>query len=124
MAAIQIRSRAAEELIREAIAQAVSRMVDYRPRVASNEPGSLVIETGSIGMAYLAGGFRRAEKMPMRILVSTAGGKEGTGISVDVVSRGTGSGFSGGIVGVRKQQRGEEFWLETIRAAIPDRVPA
>lgn len=124
MAAIQLQSRAAEERVREAIAEAVSGMPDYQPRVASNEPGTLMIETGSVGMAYLAGGFRKAEKMPMRILVTTAGGRGGTGISVDVESRGTGGGFSGGVVGIRKQRRGEEFWLETIRAAIPDRVPA
>lgn len=124
MAAIQLQSRAAEERVREAIAEAVSRMPDYQPRVTSNEPGTLMIETGSVGMAYLAGGFRKAEKMPMRILVTTAAGEGGTGIGVDVESRGTGGGFSGGVVGVRKQRRGEEFWLETIRAAIPDRVPA
>ncbi|HUG87738.1 MAG TPA: hypothetical protein VMP42_03135 [Actinomycetota bacterium] len=122
MAAIQLQSRAAEEQVRAAIAEAVTRMADYQPTVASNEPGSLVIETGSVGMAYLAGGFRKAEKMPMQILVTTASGEGGTGISVEVDSRGTGGGFSGGMVGLRKQKRGEEFWLETIRAAIPDRV--
>lgn len=122
MAAIQLQSRAAEDQVRAAIAEAVMRMADYQPTVASNEPGSLVIETGSVGMAYLAGGFRKAEKMPMRILVTTASGEGGTGISVEVDSRGTGGGFSGGVVGLRKQKRGEEFWLETIRAAIPDRV--
>jgi len=122
MAAIQLQSRAAEEQVRAAIAEAVARMADYQPRIASNEPGSVVIETGSVGMAYLAGGFRKAEKMPMRILVTTASGEGGTGISVEVDSRGTGGGFSGGVVGLRKQKRGEEFWLETIRAAIPDRV--
>lgn len=122
MAGVQLQSSASEDQVRQAIADAMLRMPEYKPKVTANTPGSIVVETGSVGMAYVAGGFRKAEKMPMRITVTTTSGEGGTGVAVNVESRGTGGGFSGGIVGMRKQRKGEEYWLETIRAAIPDRV--
>lgn len=124
MAGIQVRSSAAEEEVREAIAAALLRMEEFKPKVTANTPGSLVVETGSVGMAYVAGGFRKAEKMPMRITVTTTSGQGGTGIAVNAESRGTGGGFSGGLLGIRKQKKGEQYWLEVVRAAVPGRLQA
>jgi hypothetical protein len=40
-----------------------------------NASGRLTMDlAGSVGSAYLAGGFRNKMKMPMRIVVTTAGG--------------------------------------------------
>lgn len=122
MAGVQLQSRASEEQVRRAIADAIVGMAEHKPQVTANTEGSLVIETGSVGMAYLAGGFRKAEKMPMRINVTTTTGEGGTGIAVNVDSRGTGGGLSGGFLGLRKQKKGEQFWLDTVGAAVPDRV--
>lgn len=124
MAGIQVRSSAAEEEVREAIAAGLLRMEEFKPKVTANTPGSLVVETGSVGMAYVAGGFRKAEKMPMRITVTTTSGQGGTGIAVNAESRGTGGGFSGGLLGIRKQKKGEQYWLEVVRAAVPGRLQA
>jgi len=122
VAGIQFQSSAPEEQVRQAVADTLIQMEEFKPTVAANLPGSLVIETGSVGMAYVAGGFRKAEKMPMRITVTTTTGEGGTGIAVNAESRGTGGGFSGGLLGIRKQKKGEQYWLEAVRAAIPGRI--
>ena len=78
---------------------------------------------GSVKAAYLAGGFRNKLKMPMRIVVTTAGGQGGTGVSLDVHSRGTAGGvMSGGILGASKQTKAEQAWLGMAVEAIPNRV--
>lgn len=122
MTGIQLQSGASEEQVREAVAAAVLQMTEYKPTLTANTPGSLVIETGSVGLAYVAGGFRKAEKMPMRLTLTTTAGGGGTGVAVNVDSRGTGGGFSGGVIGMRKQKKGEQFWIEAVRSAIPDRL--
>ena len=115
----QVQSEAQEEAVRSAVAEALQR---HGATVATNEPGSLIAETGSVGMAYVAGGLRKAEKMPMRITVATAAGGGGTSVSVSVGGRGTGGGISGGLLGMKKQKKGEDYWLNSVIAAIPDRV--
>ena len=77
---------------------------------AENQEGRLVMDLGgSVGKAYLAGGFRDKMKMPMRIAVTTAGSSGGTGVSLDVHSRGTAGGaMSGGLLGARKQKQAEQ----------------
>jgi hypothetical protein len=89
-----------------------------------NQEGRLVMDLGgSVGKAYLAGGFRDKMKMPMRLVVATAGSTGGTGVSLDVHSRGTAGGaMSGGLLGARKQKQAEQAWLEMALAAIPDKV--
>lgn len=120
MAVAQIQSTASEEDVRAAIAAALTAQGGTP---TANGPGSLVVETGSVGRAYLAGPFRDKMKMPMLISVATAGGEGGTGISVEVTGRGTGSGFaSGGLIGVTKQKRAEQAWLEIVTSAVPGRV--
>jgi hypothetical protein len=89
-----------------------------------NQDGRLVMDLGgSVGSAYLAGGFRNKMKMPMRIVVTTTGGAGGTDISLDVHSRGTGSGaMSGGLLGANKQKKAEQAWLAMAVEAVPDQV--
>lgn len=89
-----------------------------------NQEGRLVMDLGgSVKAAYLAGGFRNKMKMPMRIVVTTAGGSGGTGVSLDVHSRGTAGGaMSGGLLGASKQKKAEQAWLATAVEAVPNRV--
>jgi hypothetical protein len=121
MAVAQVQSSAQEETVRTAIEQALQAQggttVESRPGVLTMDLG------GSVKSAYLAGGFRNKMKMPMRIVVTTAGGAGGTGISLDVHSRGTGSGaMSGGVLGAVKQGKAEQAWLAMAVDAIPDKV--
>jgi hypothetical protein len=89
-----------------------------------NQEGRLVMDLGgSVGSAYLAGGFRNKMKMPMRIAVTTAGSTGGTGVSLDVHSRGTAGGaMSGGLLGASKQKKAEQAWLAMAVEAIPNKV--
>lgn len=119
MAVGQAQSTAPEEEVRNAMAQALTAQGG---EIVANQPGQLTVDTGSVGAAWLAGPFRSAQKMPMRITVTTTGGPGGTGINVDVTSRGTGGGFSGGLIGVSKQGKGERLWLETALSSVPARV--
>jgi hypothetical protein len=121
MAVAQVQSSAQEETVRTAIEQALQAQggttVESRPGVLTMDLG------GSVKSAYLAGGFRNKMKMPMRIVVTTAGGAGGTGISLDVHSRGTGSGaMSGGVLGAVKQGKAEQAWLAMAVDAVPDKV--
>jgi hypothetical protein len=120
VAEAQAQSAADEERVRVAIEQALQAQggstVESRPGVLSMDLG------GGVGAAYLAGGFRNKMKMPMRIVVATVGGSGGTGVTVDVHSRGTASGaVSGGLLGASKQRRAEQAWLSMAVEAIPDR---
>lgn len=116
---MQLQSTAQEEGVRSAVAEALTQQ---EATVTTNEPGSLIAETGSVGMAYVAGPFRKAESMPMLITVVMSAGEGGTGVSVTVDSRGTGGGMSGGLIGMSKQKKGEAHWLNIVSAAIPNRV--
>jgi hypothetical protein len=91
-----------------------------------NQEGRLTMDLGgSVGSAYLAGPFRDKMKMPMRIIVATAGSTGGTGVSLDVHSRGTGGGaMSGGLLGANKQKKAERAWLDLVLEAIPNKVGA
>ena len=121
MAYAQAQSTASEEQVRNAIAAGMQAQGGV---VALDQPGRLVMELGgSVGKAYLAGGFRDKMKMPMELVVSTAAGAGGTGVTIDVHSRGTGSGFmSGGWLGSIKQSKAEQIWLRTAWEAVPDKV--
>lgn len=123
MAVTQAQSTAAEEQVRQAIEAALQTQGGT---TVQNGPGNLTIDVGgTVGKAYLAGGFRNKMKMPMRVVVTTAGGESGTGITIDVHSRGTASGFmSGGVMGSVKQGRAEQEWLRMAWDAIPNRVEA
>lgn len=122
MAGEQVQSKASEEQVRASVAASLGELAEYDPKVVTDEPGTLVVETGSVGMAYLAGGFRKAEKMPMRITLAMTSGGGGTGIAVNAEGRGTGGGISGGLLGIRKQKKAEQFWLDRVIASIPERV--
>lgn len=89
-----------------------------------SQEGRLVMDLGgSVKGAYLAGGFRNKMKMPMRIVVTTAGSGGGTGISLDVHSRGTAGGaLSGGLLGASKQSKAEQAWLAMAVEAVPNKV--
>lgn len=123
MASAQEQSTAPEHEVRAGIAAALAAQGG---QVVSDAPGSLVVDVGgTVGKAFLMSGFRNAMKMPMRVSVQTAGGAGGTGIGIDVGSRGTGGGFmSGGILGAVKQNKGEKVWLDIARNAIPGRIGA
>ncbi len=123
MAVTQAQSTAAEEQVRQAIEAALQAQGGA---TVQNAPGNLTVDVGgTVGKAYLAGGFRNKMKMPMRVVVTTAGGESGTGITIDVHSRGTASGFmSGGVMGSVKQGRAEQEWLRMAWDAIPNRVEA
>jgi hypothetical protein len=116
-----VQSTAGEEQVRSAIEEAMRSQggttVESRPGLLSMDLG------GSVGSAYLAGGFRNKMKMPMRIVVTAAGGAGRTGITIEVHSRGTGSGaVSGGWLGAVKQRKAEQAWLAMAEDAIPERV--
>lgn len=123
MAEAQVQSPAGEELVRAAIEQAMQAQggttVESRPGLLSMDLG------GSVRSAYLAGGFRNKMKMPLRIVATTLGGAGGTGITIDVHSRGTGSGaMSGGWLGAVKQRKAEQAWLTMAVEAIPGKKTA
>lgn len=101
MAVRQLESTAPEEEVRGAIERAMTAQGGV---IVENKPGSLTVDVGgSVGKAYLAGGFRNKMKMPMRMIATTARAAGGTGITIDVHSRGTGSGaMSGGLLGAMK----------------------
>jgi hypothetical protein len=121
MATAQAQSSSSEDQVRDAIASAISA---HGGQVQVNQPGSLVVDVGGpVGLAYLAGPFRSAMKMPLRVTVATTTGPSGTGLGIEVGGRGTGGGFaSGGVFGKRKHDRAEQAWLAAVLAAIPRRV--
>lgn len=123
MAEAQEQSTAQEHEVRAAIAASLTAQGG---EVVTDGPGSLVVDVGgTVGKAYLMAGFRNAMKMPMRVTVTTAGGPGGTGIALEVGSRGTGGGYmSGGILGAVKAKKASNAWLEMARSAIPGRVGA
>lgn len=123
MAIAQIQSSAPEELVRSAIEQELTARGGV---TVENRAGQLVMDLGgTVKSAYLAGGFRDKMKMPMRLILSTAGGPGGTGATLDVHSRGTGSGtMSGGWLGAVKQSKAEQIWLQTAVDAVPQKVAA
>ena len=122
MATTGIQTTLQEADARNVIEQA---LVAQGGQTIENQPGRLVMDLGgSVGSAYLAGGFRNKMKMPMRIIVQTSGGEGGTGIALDVHSRGTGSGaMSGGLLGASKQKKAEQEWLRIAVAAVPNQAP-
>src|SRR3989442_462357 len=74
--------------------------------VESDGPGSLVMNIGSVGMAYLAGGLRNRMKMPMRISFVLTPGPGGSAVSIEIKSRGSGGGVaSRGLLGASKQKK-------------------
>ena len=117
MAVTQMQTTVQEAQVRTAIEYALGQQGG---KTIENAPGKLVMDLGgSVGSAYLAGGFRNKMKMPMRIVVTTAGGPGGTGLTIDVHSRGTGSGaMSGGWLGAIKQDRAEQTWLQMAADAV------
>jgi hypothetical protein len=121
VAVAKTQSASAEADVRAAIESALSA---HGGSTVENQEGRLVMDLGgSVQAAYLAGGFRGKMKMPMRIVVTTASGAGGTGIELDVHSRGTAGGaMSGGLLGARKQGKAEKEWLEMATQAIPNRV--
>jgi hypothetical protein len=121
MAVAQSQSTSLEPDVRSAIESALAAQGGT---TVENREGRLVMDLGgSVKAAYLAGGFRNKMKMPMRIIVTTAGGPGGTGVSLDVHSRGTAGGaMSGGLLGASKQTKAEQAWLGMAVQAIPNRV--
>ena len=107
MAVGQVQSTASEERVRAAIELALQAQGGA---TLQNQHGRLVMDLGgTVGKAYLVAGFRDKMKMPMEIVVTTAGGPGGTGAALDVHGRGTGSGFmSGGFLGRSKQHKAEQ----------------
>jgi hypothetical protein len=121
MAVAQVQSTADEGAVRSAIEQSLQGQGGI---TVESRPGHLVMDLGgSVKSAYLAGGFRNKMKMPMRIVVTMTSAPGGTGIAVDVHSRGTAGGvMSGGWLGAVKQRKAEETWLGIAVDAIPDKV--
>ena len=121
MAVAQVQTTSPEPDVRSAIEAALT---GQGGTTVENRDGRLVMDLGgSVGSAYLAGGFRNKMKMPMRLVVATAGSAGGTGVSLDVHSRGTAGGaMSGGLLGARKQKQAEQAWLEMAVEAIPNKV--
>ena len=121
MAVAQTQSTSPEEAVRSAIESALTAQGGT---TVESQEGRLVMNLGgSVKSAYLAGGLRNKMKMPMRVIVTTAGGSGGTGVSLDVHSRGTGGGaMSGGLLGASKQKKAEQAWLATAVEAVPNRV--
>jgi hypothetical protein len=117
MAVGQIQTTTQEPQVRAVVEQA---MAAQGGQTVQNQEGQLVMDLGgSVGSAYLAGGFRNKMKMPMRLVMSTASGEAGTGVTVDVHSRGTGSGImSGGWLGAMKQDKAERAWVQVALNAI------
>jgi hypothetical protein len=123
MTVAQVQSTAPEDQVRAGIEASLAAQGGT---TVVNQPGQLVMDLGgTVKTAYLAGGFRNKMKMPMRIVVTLSGGPGGTGATLDVHSRGTGSGFaSGGWLGAIKQNKAEEAWLGLARESVPARVEA
>jgi hypothetical protein len=123
MALWQVRSTSPEPEVRSAIEAALAA---GGGTTVENQESRLVMDLGgSVKAAYLAGGFRNKMKMPMRIIVTTAAGPGGTGVSLDVHSRGTAGGaMSGGVLGASKQGKAEKAWLEVAVQAIPSPIPS
>ena len=123
MATAETQTTTSEPDVRAAVEAALTAQGGV---TVENQEGRLVMDLGgSVGKAYLAGGFRDKMKMPMRITVATAGSTGGTGVSLDVHSRGTAGGaMSGGLLGASKQKKAERAWLEMALAAIPDKLAA
>jgi hypothetical protein len=121
MAVTQVQSTAPEEQVRQSVEAALAAQGGV---TIQNAPGNLTMDLGgTVGKAFLAGGFRNKMKMPMRMVLTTAGGPGGTGLTIDVHSRGTGGGIvSGGVLGAVKQGRAEEAWLQMAVEAVPARV--
>lgn len=121
MAVTQVQSTASEEQVRATLEQALQ--VQGGTTVESRG-GLLTMDLGgSVKSAYLAGGFRNKMKMPMRIVVTMAGGTGGTGVTLDVHSRGTAGGaMSGGWLGAIKQRKAEDAWLAMAVDAVPEKV--
>ncbi len=121
MAVFQLQSTASEDRVRAAIESALKAQGGT---TVENGPGKLVMDVGgSVKSAYFAGGLRNKMKMPMRIVVTTAGGAGGTGLTMDVHSRGTGGGaMSGGWLGAMKQGKAEQAWAQIASDAVPERT--
>jgi hypothetical protein len=121
MAVAQAQSTSSESEVRSAIESALA---GQGGTTIENQEGRLVMDLGgSVGSAYLAGGFRNKMKMPMRVVVTMTGGAGGTGISLDVHSRGTAGGaMSGGLLGASKQKKAEQAWLTMAVEAVPGKV--
>jgi hypothetical protein len=121
MAVAQAQSTSSESDVRGAIESALA---GQGGTTVENQEGRLVMDLGgSVGSAYLAGGFRNKMKMPMRVVVTMTGGAGGTGISLDVHSRGTAGGaMSGGLLGASKQKKAEQAWLTMAVEAVPGKV--
>src|SRR6266498_1664496 len=116
METAQAQSTASEPEVRAAITHGLA---PHGATPVEDAPGKLVLESGSVGKAYLAGGFRKGMKMPVRITVETSGGEGGTGLSVTVAGRG-GSGFmSGGVMGAVKERNAERNWVQLTLQAVP-----
>lgn len=121
MEAYRTQSTSQEPDVRAAIAQ---HLTEQGGTVIQDGPGSLVVDVGgSVATAYLAGGFRNMMKMPQRVTIATVGGEGGTGLSIEVTSRGTGSGaMSGGLLGASKQGKAEKAWMNMVLSTIPNRL--
>lgn len=121
MTVAQTQSTSSEQEVRGAIEAALAAQGG---RTVENGEGRLVMDLGgSVGAAFLAGGFRNKMKMPMRVVITTSAAAGGTGVSIDVHSRGTAGGaLSGGMLGASKQGKAEKAWLEMALEAVPNRV--
>ena len=121
MAVAQIQTTSSEAEVRASIEAALAAQGGT---TVENQVGRLVMDLGgSVGSAYLAGGFRNKMKMPMRIVVTTAGSSGGTGVALDAHSRGTAGGaMSGGLLGKSKQKKAEQAWLAMAVEAIRNKV--
>ena len=119
MAEQTVQTSSDEAQVRAGIVAALS---EHGVTVVSNEPGGLVIDTGSVGKAFLTGGFRATSKMPVRIQVTIAPSEGGSTVVIDAGSHGTGSGFaSGGLIGMSKTKKAAQAWLQQVVEAIPGR---
>jgi hypothetical protein len=123
VAIAQVQTTTSEPDVRAAVEAALTAQGGV---TVENQEGRLLMDLGgSVGKAYLAGGLRDKMKMPMRIVVATAGSTGGTGVSLDVHSRGTGGGaMSGGLLGASKQKKAERAWIDRALEAIPNKLPA
>jgi hypothetical protein len=122
MGVTQLQTTAKEPQVREAIE------ASYRAQggqTIENAPGKLVMDLGGgVGMMWVAGGLRNKMKMPMRVIVTTAGGPGGTGVTIDVHSRGTAGGALGGALGISKQNKAEQMWAQTAVDALAQATEA
>ena len=116
MAHVDVQTSSDEAQVRAGIVAALS---PEGATVESNEPGSLVIDTGSVGKAFLAGPFRGTDKMPMRIHVTTAASGTGTTVAIEVSSRGGGGFASGGLIGMSKAKKAAQHWADKVASLVP-----